>query len=253
MGERHSGDGLLRRRYPHPGGTVSAPDRADGARADAAFEARLGAALRAGGVDAEAERRAVAAFRAARESAPARARTRRRDDWRPAARRRARLSLKATLSMALASLTLGGVAVAAIGSAGSGADGHRDTPPRAHSSTTAPHRPAAPAGATGRGSLAASARPDHPATARDTVAHCRTYVRAGGRGGALDSAAWQRLVTAAGGKDEVAAYCAARLTSAQAKQRDKSGYPPVKGQSAAKGKNANGGGDAGRQGPGRKK
>ncbi|KOV67266.1 hypothetical protein ADK64_10375 [Streptomyces sp. MMG1121] len=46
------------------------------------FQARFGAALRADGVEAEGERRAVAAFRAAREAGVRRLRTRRRDDWR---------------------------------------------------------------------------------------------------------------------------------------------------------------------------
>ncbi|WP_328679824.1 hypothetical protein [Streptomyces sp. NBC_00343] len=43
----------------------------------------LGAALREGDVDGEAERRAVAAFRAARDAGFQEARTRRQDDWRP--------------------------------------------------------------------------------------------------------------------------------------------------------------------------
>ena len=43
----------------------------------------LGAALRDGGVDDAAERRAVAAFRAARDSGSRPGRMRRRDDWRP--------------------------------------------------------------------------------------------------------------------------------------------------------------------------
>ncbi|MES4888387.1 hypothetical protein [Streptomyces sp. NPDC096012] len=51
------------------------------------FETRFGAVLRAdGGVSGparEAERRAVAAFRAAREAGAHRARTRPRDDWAP--------------------------------------------------------------------------------------------------------------------------------------------------------------------------
>jgi hypothetical protein len=45
--------------------------------------ALLGAALRDGEVDGEAERRAVAAFRAARDAGVQAAPTRRRDDWRP--------------------------------------------------------------------------------------------------------------------------------------------------------------------------
>ncbi|WP_405991319.1 hypothetical protein [Streptomyces sp. NBC_00986] len=43
----------------------------------------LGAALREGDVDGEAERRAVAAFRAARDAGVQAAPTRSQDDWRP--------------------------------------------------------------------------------------------------------------------------------------------------------------------------
>ncbi|MFE0172658.1 hypothetical protein ACFWZ2_10105 [Streptomyces sp. NPDC059002] len=60
-----------------PGGTQGRPP----------LDALLASAVRAGadtGVDAEAQRRAVAAFRAARDEGAHRARTRRRDDWRPA-------------------------------------------------------------------------------------------------------------------------------------------------------------------------
>jgi hypothetical protein len=47
--------------------------------------ALLGAALREGVVNAEAERRAVAAFRAARDAGIQSAPTRSQDDWRPRA------------------------------------------------------------------------------------------------------------------------------------------------------------------------
>ncbi|MGW1541165.1 hypothetical protein ACWCPM_13160 [Streptomyces sp. NPDC002309] len=46
------------------------------------FAAVLRAALRDGRLDAEAERQALDAFRAARDGGAHRARTRRRDDWR---------------------------------------------------------------------------------------------------------------------------------------------------------------------------
>ncbi|MGW1050077.1 hypothetical protein [Streptomyces sp. NPDC002521] len=218
MGERHSGDGPFGRWHGHPGGTLSAPDHVDGYGhlTASGCEAWLAAALRVGGVDAEAERRAVAAFRAAREPRVSAARTRRRDDWRPAVPRRGRRSLRTTLSVALASLALGGVAVAAIGSARSGPDARPDTPRPARPSASGPHRSAAPgasAGTTGPGSASPAGRPHHPATARDTVAHCRTYERSGERGGALDATAWQRLVAAAGGTDKVASYCATQVTN----------------------------------------
>ncbi|MGW7525467.1 hypothetical protein [Streptomyces sp. NPDC054783] len=240
MGERRSGDGPFGRRRAHPGGTLFAPgqahaDQADEDRADSRFEERLGAALRARGVDAEAERRAVAAFRAAHATQASRARTRRRDDWRPAAPRRARVSLKAALSVVLASLTLGGVAFAAIGSAGSGTHGRPGTSHPAHQRASTPHRPSAPgtsAGTVGPPSGIPSTRPHHPDTARDTVAHCRTYERAGDRGAALDATAWQRLVGAAGGEDKVAAYCAAQMKAAQGKKSDNSGNGAGKGGSS---------------------
>ncbi|MFF9780113.1 hypothetical protein ACF1HJ_41535 [Streptomyces sp. NPDC013978] len=84
----------------------------------------LAAAVRAGAsADSVGEARAVAAFRAARESGARNARTRRRDDWRPNARRRVQLSIRTTLAVLLASLTLGGVAFAAIDSATRGDKG----------------------------------------------------------------------------------------------------------------------------------
>lgn len=49
------------------------------------FPALLGAALRGVVVDEEAERRAVAAFRAARDSDTHATSPRRQDDWRPGA------------------------------------------------------------------------------------------------------------------------------------------------------------------------
>ncbi|MFF8947204.1 hypothetical protein ACF09I_00235 [Streptomyces sp. NPDC014940] len=218
MGERLSGEGLPARRRGHPGGTVLGSATAG---PDTGFEARIADALRGGGadgVDPEAERRAVAAFRTARDSGR-RARTRRRDDWRPGRPHRARLSLRTTLSVLLASLTLGGVAFAAMGSPGfaghdDGGTGPRRTRPPVSAQNTAGttdrHRTAEPGGTV---SAAPSARPDHPANAQDTRAHCRAYEQVRGRGKALDSTAWQRLVLAAGGEDDVADYCAARLAS----------------------------------------
>ncbi|MFF5017690.1 hypothetical protein [Streptomyces sp. NPDC001165] len=216
MGERHSGD-VPGRRRGHPGGTALGPAPAD---LDAAFEARLGAVLSLDGtsscIDPEAEQRAVAAFRAARDSGAHALRTRRRDDWRPREARGARLSLKATLSVFLASVTLGGVAFAAIDSVGSGKD---DDGQQKRPSSSAPGQstadPAAP------GSAGASARPHHPATAKDTLAHCRAYEQVKEHGKALDAKAWQRLVAAAGGKENVAGYCAERIARADGANSDK--------------------------------
>ncbi|MGW2745371.1 hypothetical protein [Streptomyces sp. NPDC001450] len=216
MGERHSGDEPGRRRG-HPGGTVLGPAPAD---RDIAFEARLAAALSPGGppggIDSEAEQRAVAAFRAARDSGAHALRTRRRDDWRPRQARGARLSLKATLSVFLASVTLGGVAFAAIDSVGSGKgdDGQQKGP-----SSSAPGQSTAEPPAPG--SAGTSARPHHPPTAKDTLAHCRAYEQVKDHGKALDATAWHRLVAAAGGQENVADYCAERIARADRANSDK--------------------------------
>jgi hypothetical protein len=77
----------------------------------------LVAAVRPRRLDPDAEARAVAAFRDAwnerRGVQPER--TRRRDDWRPRARRRAGRTLHTLLAVLLGGATLGGVAVASIG------------------------------------------------------------------------------------------------------------------------------------------
>ncbi|MDT0387298.1 hypothetical protein [Streptomyces dubilierae] len=190
---------------------------------EAELEVLLAAVLIHDGIDAEAEQRAVAAFRAARR-AGARARTRRRDDWRPRERRLPGRSLKATLSVLLASLTLGGVAVAAIGSVASTDEpGERGQPPV---STPAPGPSAG--GVTEDPAGSGSARPDHPGTAGDVEAHCRAYERVGGRGKALGATAWQRLVEAAGGETKVTAYCAEQ--EARAEEQTDGTTAPGKGE-----------------------
>ncbi|MEU0248781.1 hypothetical protein ABZ192_31565 [Streptomyces sp. NPDC006235] len=234
MGEQQSG-GVPGRRRVHPEGSARdhrAGRHADGRRGtaglggpglgtrpafdEAELEALLVAALVRDRIDAEAEQRAVAAFVAARDAGVHGARTRRRDDWRPRERWHPGRSLKATLSVLLASLTLGGVAVAAIGSVGStdGAD-DRGRP----ASTSAPGAPAGePAGIpSGSATGSASARPDRPAPSRDTEAHCRAYEQVDGRGKAMDATAWKRLVRAAGGERNVTAFCAEQLAPAGAK------------------------------------
>ncbi|GGN56318.1 hypothetical protein GCM10011579_017220 [Streptomyces albiflavescens] len=221
MGERLSGDGALGRRRVHPGGTVSGPRDV---RDDAALESALAAVIRGGDLDPEAEQRAVAAFRTAHAAGAHRARTRRRDDWRPAAERRAGRSVKMTFGVVFASLTLGGVAVAAIGSAGSSTDGAGDGRGTAHPSAVAPDRPGDAASSASDGGPGAT---DGPATAKDTEAHCRAYEQVRDRGKALDATAWQRLVAAAGGKDKVAAYCSEQLARATAtpSRPDSTGKP----------------------------
>ncbi|MER6535081.1 hypothetical protein ABT215_14985 [Streptomyces sp900105755] len=74
MSERRGHEPDLGRRQAPPGGTVT------GAGPPPA--ALLAAAVRVPGADTEGERRAVAAFRTARDTGTHRARTRRGDDWR---------------------------------------------------------------------------------------------------------------------------------------------------------------------------
>ncbi|MEV4785748.1 hypothetical protein AB0K53_09885 [Streptomyces tuirus] len=209
MGERQSDGGLSGRGSRH-------------ALLDADVEALIVASLIRDGVDAEAEQRAVAAFRAARDAGALRTRglrarrlragTRRRDDWRARQRRHLGRSLKATLSVLLASLTLGGVAVAAIGVAGSPEHGTKDAPERGSAPRSAPRDPSEQPSRDGHSPTPGTGpSPDRPATARDTEAHCRAYERVGRRGKAMEATSWQRLVAAAGGERKVTAYCAEQL------------------------------------------
>ncbi|WP_369233706.1 hypothetical protein AB5J56_17675 [Streptomyces sp. R21] len=228
MGERHSNGGAPDRRVARPGDARPGDARPGEAHSCAeafgevrSLEPLLAAALRAGALDVDGEARAVAAFRAARDQgayAAHAARTRRRDDWRPR-QPKAKRSLRTTFAVLAASVTLGGVAVAAIGSSSDG-NGNGDGQGRPRPSSSAPDRSAPGAGnsaapgtsAPGASGTTGSADPSaHPSQAQDTEAHCRAYEAVEGRGKALDSTSWQRLVDAAGGEDQVAAYCAAQL------------------------------------------
>jgi hypothetical protein len=242
MGERQSDGSAHGRRRVHPAGAVS---HRDGTSDSTALEALLAATMREATIDAEAEQRAVAAFRAARDAGVHRARTRRRDDWRPREHRHTRRSVKATVAVFLASLTLGGVAFAAIGSAGSSDDGHGRPQPHPSAGTGGASRNAS--GKPG------SATPDRPATAKDTEAHCRAWEQVKDRGQAIGSTAWQRLVAEAGGKDKVAAYCARQLAQAspgsKSNKADKTpGSTAETPGSTADNGNANGGGTGNDQG-----
>ncbi|MER8222349.1 hypothetical protein ABTZ58_17525 [Streptomyces sp. NPDC094143] len=266
MGEHRSDGGLPGRRQVHPADSAhtrrAVPDTGERpaghartagpgspgrpgsspALREAELEALLAAVLIRDGIDAEAEQRAVAAFRAARDAGAHRAGTRRRDDWRSRERRLRGRSLRATLSVLLASLTLGGVAVAAIGSVASTDDpGERGRTP-AVTRAPGPSSGGATDGPAGSG----SARPDHPGTARDTEAHCRAYERAGGRGKALGATAWQRLVEAAGGERNVTAYCAERSAGAQ----DEPGGTAAPDKGSGTPGSGNAGGDPGNAGNG---
>ncbi|WP_328399384.1 hypothetical protein OHS70_21255 [Streptomyces sp. NBC_00390] len=50
--------------------------------------------------------------------------------------------------------------------------------------------------------------------AKAVEAHCRAYEKVKDRGHALNATAWRRLVRAAGGEQQVAAYCAQLTGSA---------------------------------------
>lgn len=229
MGERLSGNGVPGRRRPHPGGAVSGPWDA---RDTAVLEAVLAAAVRGGTLDPEAEEQALAAFRTARGAGAHRARTRRRDDWRLPAERRARRPVKMTFGVVFASLALGGVAVAAIGSAGSSTDAAGTGRGTAHPSALAPDRPGGAAAPAASGGPEATDGSGH---AQDTEAHCRAYEQVKDRGKALDATAWQQLVAAAGGTDEVAAYCSEQLARATATPSRPAGTDKPGGGAAAAG------------------
>ncbi|MGW5422797.1 hypothetical protein [Streptomyces sp. NPDC003943] len=121
-----------------------------------ALEDALRTALTEGGVNPEVDPAALAAFRATRDAGMlAGALTRRRDDWTPATGRRPRRrSLRTLLAGLLASLALGGVALASGDLPGRLGDGPAPTPdPEPGSSaprrtperpTSRPPRPAPP-------------------------------------------------------------------------------------------------------------
>ncbi|MEU9354369.1 hypothetical protein AB0D65_26185 [Streptomyces griseoloalbus] len=242
MGERQSDGGSAGRRRVHPEGTPPSqggpgPVLGGNRVVDAAdLETLLAAALIRDGVDAGAEQRAVAAFLAARETGALRARTRRRDDWRARRRRLGSHSLKATLSMVFAGLTLSGVAVAGIGAAGSSSD----DPAEEGRPTGAPSRSTAPSltGPTGPGS--GSGRPDRPGAAGDTEAHCRAYEQVDGRGEALDATTWKQLIEAAGGAADVDAYCAEQLRGASEEARPEDTRAPGTESAGESGRAGNG-------------
>ncbi|MBB4712841.1 hypothetical protein BJ965_002723 [Streptomyces luteogriseus] len=206
MGDRLSRGGATGRRRVHPGDAADGPW---GPRDDTALRAVLTAALTADDPGPEAERRAVAAFRTARDAGAHGARTRHRDDWRLPAPGRTGRPVKTTAAAVFTSIALGGVAVAAIGSVGSPANG---------TGGTAPSSAPAPARSGGQATQVPSDGPGRggPSSAPDTAAQCRAYERVEGRGTALGATAWQRLVAAAGGEDEVDAYCAERLARSTA-------------------------------------
>lgn len=228
MGDRHhDGKGSGRRHarsaavgHGHPAAGARGAGTSDGDAA--ALEALLGAALRESVISDERERRAMDAFRAARAAGAQGNRSRRRDDWRPREQWRVKRSVKTMAALFLASLTLGGAAFAAIGSVRSPSDGDEDGRGRARSSAS-PDRPSGQEQGTASSASSGPASPGHPSTAQDTLAHCRAYEAVRGRGKAMDSSAWERLISAAGGERNVEAYCARELEQADGHATPKPG------------------------------
>ncbi|MFF3884893.1 hypothetical protein [Streptomyces sp. NPDC001914] len=219
MGERHVGDGAAPGARPAPAagrGSGEAPTLLEGAPSDGtSLEGLLAAAMLGRADDRAAETRAVAAFRVARDGGAHTARTRRRDDWRPKEQKGPSRSLRAAFAVLLAGLTLGGVAVAAIGPVTHDDTGHRGGATSRPSGGVPPRLPGAavPVGPGAPGTPTPSGAVSRPPRAQDIEAHCRAYASVRDRGKALDASSWQRLVTAAGGEDEVEAFCAGQLAA----------------------------------------
>lgn len=191
----------------------------------------LAAARRAETPDADDERRATAAFRAARDGGAHAVRSpwwRRRDDWRPVTSWRGRRPARIMLGGFVVAATLGGVAVAAGGGVlptpfrggekGGPADSVHPTP--GSSRTPEGHRSDAGGPTTGGdgsgrtetngpGFVLPPGRTGAPGGTRAEAALCRVYAKDLGKGKAADSTAFDRLAAAAGEESEAAvtAYC----------------------------------------------
>ncbi|MFG2555617.1 RNA polymerase sigma factor [Streptomyces sp. NPDC048581] len=215
MSTRRNGDEPLSGEAHHPeaaprSGHTSERDEASGLDSTAD---RIGEALRQQPVDDHAEQSALAAFRSARTAVDGALRTRRRDDWRPRPRTQ-RWARGGALTLVTSTL-LGGIAFASIGVMDSG----QHHAPQAGTSDSTRRPPAPTPGeqdspSTGSGTPPTASTP-LPGTAKDVQAHCRVYEKVKDRGHALNATAWQRLVRAAGGEQQVASYCAQLTGAAQ--------------------------------------
>ncbi|MFF4231957.1 hypothetical protein [Streptomyces sp. NPDC001820] len=187
------------------------------------LEDLLAAAARPTPFSAEAEVRAVVAFRAARQAGAPAAPTRPEDDWRPKSPGVEIRWIRTGIGALVAAAMLGGVAMAS-GTIPTpfGEPPLEPGPAPSVSSRQAEIPEPEPSSTTGPGARIPGERP--PA-AKDDLARCRAYESKERRGGALDSTAWQRLEDAAGGPDAVAAYCA-RLLSEQPGKSSPQERPP---------------------------
>ncbi|MGW8766223.1 hypothetical protein ACWGN5_27425 [Streptomyces sp. NPDC055815] len=195
-----------------------------------------------GDVVAPGEAAALAAFRAARDSGlHATSPVRETDDWTSVAdeRRPSRRSLKALVAALVASVTLGGVAFAVGGLPESFLGTPAPAPePRPTRSLPRPAPAPTEAGEEGRTNRSAPPGttaplrpekdpPELPGHSRDAL--CQAFEKErGAHGKASKSAAWQRLVVAAGGEEHVPEYCRyepspARTPSAAARPREDAG------------------------------
>ncbi|MFD8373499.1 hypothetical protein ACFV2Z_22435 [Streptomyces sp. NPDC059688] len=241
MGERLSGDGVpVRHRRMPPDGTLSGPQDT------IAVEMMLAATIRAHHIDPEAEQRALTAFRAAAlDAGVPRARTRRRDDWRPPAERRLRRPLL-TFGAVLASLTLGGAAVAAIHSAGSPAPGAGTNETTVSPPAVAPGQPGDTASSLPPGG---SQPADGSSQAHNEETYCRTYHQAQKHGTPPDRASLLHLIPAAGGKNKVAAYCSEQNARAATAPNAPAGPDQAGKRTAGPGPGPGLGNDTGDTGP----
>ncbi|MFI6080296.1 hypothetical protein ACIBBB_04810 [Streptomyces sp. NPDC051217] len=167
-----------------------------------------------GGVEPESVERALGAFREAASAAEGVAprRGRRRDDWRPARRRfPALVSLRTALGAALATATLGGLALAAVPDALPDPLRPADDPaesPASRPGVDAPRTPGATPEATGRSTP--SPAPSASASAHDPVPRSQAALCHAWNSGndKQRGEAFQQLVDAAGGEGAVDGYCA---------------------------------------------
>ncbi|MFB7371207.1 hypothetical protein ACFC0D_15330 [Streptomyces sp. NPDC056222] len=183
---------------------------------DAALKRSLRAALLASSAatsdepaDREAEAGALAAFRAARDAGlHGSGRTRPSDDWTPSAQQRNRgHTFKTAVAALLASVTLGGVAIAAGDLPGPFPDAPAPTPePRRITIAPAPSS-AVPENESGLGIPYRSDSPVAPLTSKDRDVLCHAYEKSAHKDKAAKSNSWRRLVSAAGGEEHVPAYC----------------------------------------------
>lgn len=189
-----------------------------------------------GDVEPAGVERALAAFRAATGAAEdvAPRRGRRRDDWRPARRRLpALVSLRAAIGAAIATVALGGLALAAVPDLLSDPARPADGPAESSASPPAVDAPRTPGAApepTGAGTPSSSASTSaHDPVPRSQAALCHAWTRGNGKHGGV---AFQRLVDAAGGEDAVAGYCA----TLSKKDKDTPSAPKKPAGTAAPGK-----------------